>query len=50
MYDKYHVKFLLQIFFILLLKGCEIFRICDQHSIETVTLSKYVALYKYMRK
>ena len=28
----------------------EIFRDCDRHSVETVTLSKYVIEYKQMRK
>ena len=32
------------------MKGVEIVRLCDRHSIETVTLRKHVTKYKNMRK
>ena len=32
------------------MKGGEIFRACDRHSVETVTLSKYVAEHEYSPK
>ena len=41
-----HAKFSLQFFTILLVRGYEIFKACDRHSVET--LSKHVAEYKYV--
>ena len=32
------------------MKGEKIFRACDRHSVETMTLTKYVVQNEYMRK
>ena len=46
----YNTKILFNIYPSLISEGDEIVQPCDRHWDETVTLTKYVTKYKYMRK